>query len=183
MKIGIAGAGGIGSNVAACLVRGGVRRLKIVDFDAVEESNLNRQFYFHDQIGRPKVEALAENLTRIAPGTAIECVVLRLDETNMYAIFRDCDAVVEGFDDLTSKKQIVEALAPAGLPIVSASGVAGKTIDGIETRRLVNCKVVGDFRTDARQAPCHAPKVTTVAAMMAHLLLEEGRFYERRRNH
>ena len=62
MKIGIAGAGGIGSNVAACLVRSGVQQLKIVDFDSVDESNLNRQFYFHDQIGRPKVQALAENL-------------------------------------------------------------------------------------------------------------------------
>lgn len=51
MKIGIAGAGGIGSNVAANLVRSGVTSLKIVDFDRVESSNLNRQFYFSDQIG------------------------------------------------------------------------------------------------------------------------------------
>ena len=50
--IGIAGAGGIGSNVALQLVRGGLGHLKIIDFDHIETSNLNRQFYFSDQIGR-----------------------------------------------------------------------------------------------------------------------------------
>ena len=179
MKIGIAGAGGIGSNVAVCLVRSGVQRLKIVDFDSVDASNLNRQFYFHDQIGRPKVKALAENLKRIAPDVLIESIVLRLDDENMRRTFSDCNAVVEGFDDLRAKKQLVEALATEGLTVVSASGVAGQALDGIETRRLGNCTVIGDFRTDARQAPCHAPKVTAVAAMMAHLLIEKGGFYER----
>ncbi len=179
MKIGIAGAGGIGSNVAACLVRSGVRRLKIIDFDVVEKSNLNRQFYFHDQIGRPKVEALAENLARIAPDLAIESIVLRLNDENMLGTFNDCDALLEGFDDHRAKKRLVETLAPSGLPIVSASGVAGRKMDGIEIRRLANCTVVGDFQTDACQEPCHAPKVTAVAAMMAHLLLEKGGFYER----
>ena len=181
MKIGIAGAGGIGSNVAVCLVRCGVRWLKIVDYDKVDESNLNRQFYFRDQIGRPKVAALAENLARIAPDVQIESIVLRLDSENMSRIFSECDAVVEGFDDLNAKKQLVEALAPGGQTIVSASGVAGRTLDGIRLRRLGNCTIIGDFCTDADQAPCHAPKVTAVAAMMAHLLLEKGGFYERSR--
>ncbi len=72
MKIGIAGAGGIGSNVAVNLVRSSASALKIVDFDRVELSNLNRQFYFHDQIGRFKVEALAENLRRIRPECHLE---------------------------------------------------------------------------------------------------------------
>ena len=46
MKIGIAGAGGLGSNVAVHLVRSGISSLKICDFDVIENSNLNRQFYF-----------------------------------------------------------------------------------------------------------------------------------------
>ena len=110
---------------------------------------------------------------------SIESIVLRLNDENMRRTFDDCDAVVEGFDDLRAKKQLVEALATTGLTVVSASGVAGQTLDGIEIRRLGNCTVIGDFRTDARQAPCHAPKVTTVAAMMAHRLIEKGGFYER----
>ena len=58
MRIGIAGVGGIGSNVACMLVRSGLPFLKIIDFDVVDEGNLNRQFYFADQVGMQKVTAL-----------------------------------------------------------------------------------------------------------------------------
>ena len=56
--VAIAGAGGLGSNCSANLVRVGFRRFRIIDFDRVEASNLDRQFFFQDQIGLPKVEAL-----------------------------------------------------------------------------------------------------------------------------
>ncbi len=79
MKIGIAGVGGIGSNVAVHLVRAGCTSLKLVDFDRVEHSNLNRQFYFIDQIGGYKVDMLRENLLRIVPEATIETAKLRLD--------------------------------------------------------------------------------------------------------
>ena len=64
--VGIAGAGGLGSNCAAHLVRVGFRKLKLVDFDVVETGNLDRQFYFADQVGMYKVEALRQNLLRIS---------------------------------------------------------------------------------------------------------------------
>ena len=66
-KIGVAGLGGLGSNVLSHLVRAGIRRFVAADFDVVSASNLNRQFFFADQVGRKKTEALAENLRRIAP--------------------------------------------------------------------------------------------------------------------
>ena len=94
-KVGIAGAGGLGSNCAAHLVRAGVRRLVIADFDVVAESNLNRQFYFRDQIGRKKVDALAENLRRIEPGLELELACERLDGARARELFADCDVVVE----------------------------------------------------------------------------------------
>ena len=59
VKIGIGGAGGLGSNAAAHLVRAGIEHLVIADFDTVSEGNLNRQFFFRDQIGKFKTEALA----------------------------------------------------------------------------------------------------------------------------
>ncbi|MFZ1983178.1 MAG: sulfur carrier protein ThiS adenylyltransferase ThiF [Desulfatitalea sp.] len=180
MKVGIAGAGGIGSNVAAYLARSGVRRFKLVDGDRVEESNLNRQFYFHDQIGRFKVDMLAENLQRIAPDTEIERLVAWLDAAAMVKVFDDCDVVVEGFDGQAEKKMLLEALAPGGRTIVSASGVAGCQIGAIEVRRIGSCTIVGDFSTDAAQARCYAPKVAIVAAMMAHVVLEKGGYYDAR---
>ena len=61
-KVGIAGAGGLGSNVAMLLVRAGMKKLVIADFDIVNESNLNRQFFFRHQLGEKKIDALAARL-------------------------------------------------------------------------------------------------------------------------
>jgi len=179
MKIGIAGTGGIGSNVAVCLIRSGVRRFKIVDFDRVDESNLGRQFYFHDQIGRFKVEVLAENLTRIAPDVQIEPLILRLGAATMATTFGDCDAVVEGLDGKAEKKILLEAMALTGCLVVSASGVAGRRMERIEMRQMGSCTIIGDFQTDVGEAQCYAPKVTAIAAMMAHVILEKGGYYDR----
>ena len=77
-RIGIAGAGGLGSNCAMHLVRAGVRHLVVVDFDVVNESNLNRQFFFRDQLGQKKVAALKDNLLRIAPELDLQALDVRL---------------------------------------------------------------------------------------------------------
>jgi sulfur carrier protein ThiS adenylyltransferase len=162
MKIGIAGVGGIGSNVAVNLVRSGVDGLKIIDFDRVEASNLNRQFYFHDQVGLLKVEALAENLRRIRPGLQIEPISERIDSTNCLALFDDCDLIVEGFDRQEDKKMLLEILGNKRI-VISACGIAGRELDTIRVQRLGICCIVGDFTTDCACAPLFAHKVTTVA--------------------
>ena len=61
-SVGIAGIGGLGSNAAVALARAGIGRLTLVDFDNVEKTNLDRQYYFLDQVGKPKVEALRDNI-------------------------------------------------------------------------------------------------------------------------
>lgn len=183
MKIGIAGVGGIGSNVAACLVRSGVKELKLVDFDRVEASNLNRQFYFQDQIGSYKVDMLARNLMRIDGGLALETLVLTLDSHNMAGTFEDCHMVVEGFDEQKSKKDFLEALAHTGKPMVSASGVAGSRLDTIHVRQLGHCTIVGDFSTDFRDARLYAPKISVIAAMMADVVLEKCGYYNQSAKH
>ncbi len=172
MKVGIAGVGGIGSNVAVHLVRAGCCSLKIVDFDRVELSNLNRQFYFRDQIGGSKVAMLRDNLLRIAPEIAIEPVVLRLVAENMLDTFSDCQLLVEGFDDQKSKKLLVETFADHDLPIVSASGIAGRDLESIRVHRLGSCTIVGDFTTDFRKQDLYSPKITVIAAMMADFVLK-----------
>ena len=65
--VGIAGLGGLGSNVAMALARSGIGRLIIVDFDEVEESNLNRQAYDMEQVGQRKTEALMYNIEKANP--------------------------------------------------------------------------------------------------------------------
>lgn len=171
MRIGIAGAGGIGSNVAFQLARAGVDRLKIVDFDAIEPSNLNRQFYFADQLGRPKASTLAENLRRINPGISIDALQLRLNAQNMAAVFSDTDVVVEGFDGARDKKILLETFAGTGKLVVAASGVAGLALDSVTTRKMGNCHIVGDFKTGADQDAMYAPKVIMVASIMSAIVL------------
>lgn len=170
MKIGIAGIGGIGSNVALNLVRSGLDNFKLIDFDRVELSNLNRQFYFHDQIGRPKVEALAENLRRIRPELRLELVITRITGANCRQLFTDCDLVVEGLDDQADKKMLLEMLA-GERTMVSACGIAGAELGSITRRQLGTCTVVGDFASDCRNAPLFAHKVLTVAGHMTEHIL------------
>jgi len=170
MKIGIAGAGGIGSNVAFQLVRGGLNHLKIVDFDHIEASNLNRQFYFADQVGKPKSATLEKNLTRIDPKARIESVQLKLDAANMADTFADADVVVEGFDGAVEKKILMECYAGTEKLVVSACGVAGLEIDGIVTRQVGNVHIVGDFKTEAGTDNLYAPKVILVASIMSQIV-------------
>jgi sulfur carrier protein ThiS adenylyltransferase len=179
MKIGIAGVGGIGSNVAVNLVRSGLDTLKIVDFDRVDLSNLNRQFYFFDQIGRLKVEALAENLRRIRPELKVEAVAERIDSRNCRALFADCDLIVEGFDGQADKKMLVESLGSERI-VVSACGIAGSELKNIRVRRLGNCFIVGDFTTDCNAASLFSHKVAAVANHMTEcILLQPGVLHEK----
>jgi sulfur carrier protein ThiS adenylyltransferase len=172
MRIGIAGAGGIGSNVAVQLVRSGLGFfLKIVDFDRIEAANLNRQFYFADQVGQSKAPALVENLERIDPAADLQALVLRLDAGNMARTFDDVDIVVEGFDGAADKKMLMETFAGSPKMVVAASGVAGLDLDRITVRTMGNCHIVGDFATEAGPRNLYAPKVILVAAMMSQIIL------------
>ena len=169
-RVGIAGAGGLGSNCAMHLVRAGVRHLTVVDFDVVNESNLNRQFFFRDQLGLKKVEALKANLLRIDPGADIRSVDLRLDAASARETFADCDIVVEAFDVVEAKAMLVAALAPSGKRIVTASGLAGwGRSNAMQVRRMGNIVAVGDGETAVgdNAAPA-SPRVGIAAAMQAN---------------
>ncbi len=173
MRIGFAGVGGIGSNVAWMLVRSGMLDLVLADFDRVEQGNLNRQFYFASQIGQYKVDALAFNLKAINPQARIRTLMVRLDAANCAGTFSGCDLVVEGLDRQDEKKMLLESLQH-GQKVVSACGIAGGALDSIRVRRIGHCQIAGDFTTDCAQAPLFAHKVTCVAAHMAGLIIKEA---------
>ncbi len=135
-SVGIAGAGGLGSNVAMALARAGVGKLVIVDFDEVEESNLNRQYYFRDQVGQMKLDALETNISRANPDVMVIKINQRLEKGAMETPFSEVDVVVEALDSAETKAQFIEEilLKLPGKPIVAASGVAG--VGGSERVRL-----------------------------------------------
>lgn len=172
--VGVAGAGGLGSNCAMHLVRAGVRRLTLVDFDVVNESNLNRQFFFRDQIGRKKVEALKENLLRIEPDADIRAVDRRLDAASMREVFRGCAVVVEAFDAVDAKAALIGAFAGTGTKIVTASGLAGwGRSNAMRLRRMgADLVAVGDGeRGVTDRLPPQSPRVGIAAAMQANAVV------------
>ena len=81
-RVGIAGAGGLGSNCAVALAKCGVGTLVITDFDIIDVSNLNRQYYFTDQVGMMKTVALKENIFRINPDIFLITHQNKLDRDN-----------------------------------------------------------------------------------------------------
>ena len=135
-KIGIAGAGGLGSNAAIALARAGVGHLTIVDFDRVDESNLNRQYYFLEQVGEYKVEALRENIERAVSGCEVVPLKLRLEPGKMAEPFSEMDLVIEALDEARMKVRLIEEvlLNLPDTPIIAASGVGG--IGGTERVRV-----------------------------------------------
>lgn len=174
VRLGIAGAGGLGSNCAHALVRSGFKRFVLVDLDRVEASNLNRQLFFPDQIGLPKVQALAANLRRINPDLELSLQETRITGHNARDLFAGCDAVLECVDDPAVKKLLAEALVPTDRLFVAASGIAGcGEADRIRTRTIrPNFFLVGDGRTAAcPDTPPLAPLVALAAAKQADAVL------------
>ncbi len=138
-SIGIAGAGGLGSNAAIALVRTGIGKLIVVDHDRVEKSNLTRQYYFIDQIGKLKVEALEENIRRINPDIEYIGIPKKLIPGEMEKPFRKVDVVIEALDDAETKTRFIEEILEKlpDKPIIAASGVTGYgEPDEIKTKHL-----------------------------------------------
>ena len=173
VRIGIAGAGGLGSNCAMHLVRSGVKHITIADFDVVNESNLNRQFFFRDQIGQKKVEAIKANLLRIEPDADIRAVDIRLDASSAREIFADCGIVVEAFDAVDAKVMLVSAFASSGKKLVTASGLAGwGRSNAMRVRKMGSIVAIGDGETSVGDgaAPV-SPRVGIAAAMEANAVV------------
>ncbi|MDR1124480.1 MAG: sulfur carrier protein ThiS adenylyltransferase ThiF [Deltaproteobacteria bacterium] len=181
VRVGVAGAGGLGSNCAMLLVRSGVRAFTLADFDRVEASNLNRQFYFSGDIGQSKVEALGRNLRLIDAELELRLLERRLAAEDLPALYADCPVVVEALDRAEYKAMFCNAMLRAGKFLVSASGLGG--IGGLSeqsgrpamrARRLgPNFVCVGDFSTESNAAnPPLAPRVVQAAAMQADLVLD-----------
>ena len=174
--VGIAGLGGLGSNVANALTRVGVGRLILADFDVVEPSNLNRQQYFIDQIGLKKTEALSANLRRINPYVTLETHCILLSAENVPTLFKEVDVLIEAFDTPPAKAMIAESFCTAfpDKPLVMASGMAGFFSNNtIQTRKMGrSLYVAGDLVNEA-QPGCGlmAPRVGIAAHHQANQAL------------
>ena len=174
--IGIAGCGGLGSNVAVALARVGIGKLIIADFDMIEESNLNRQYFFIDQIGEYKATALKNNINKINPAVIVDEHIIKLTPKEIIELFADCDVIVEAFDKAEMKEMIAETVLTEfpTKPLVCGVGLAGwGGNELIKVEQHNTLYIAGDRVSETSEDdPPIAPRVGIVANMMANVVLE-----------
>jgi adenylyltransferase/sulfurtransferase len=121
-KVLCVGAGGLGSPLALYLAAAGVGTLGVVDFDVVDESNLQRQvLHGTSDVGRPKLESAAARLRDLNPHVNVVPHELRLSAANALDLFRDYDVVADGTDNFPTRYLVNDACALLGKPNVYAS--------------------------------------------------------------
>ena len=174
--IGVAGLGGLGSNIALSLARVGVKKLVLADFDVVEPSNLNRQQYFVRHIGMKKTQALKELINDVNPFVEVETHDIFLDEKNVASVFGECEILCEAFDNVAGKAMILNE-AGASLKekkIIGASGMAGYFSSNlIKTIKFAkNVYICGDLTNEAKIGQgLMAPRVAVCANHEANLAI------------
>ncbi len=178
--VAVCGLGGLGSNIAASLVRFGIGRLILIDFDRVELSNLNRQQYKISQIGMYKADALCDNLREISPYIVLEPHTCRITAENLPSLLGSADIICEAFDKAEEKAMLVNGVLE-NLPsayLVAGSGMAGiSSANQIRTRKVTSHFILcGDEQSGveddstligARVALCAAHEALAVVQLLA----------------
>ncbi len=174
--VAILGLGGLGSNIASSLARVGVGKLILADFDVVEPSNLNRQNYFINDIGKLKTSATADNIKMINPFVEIKIINDRISKENMN-LFSDADIIVEAFDNPKCKAEISNyvLIHMKDKYLVASSGMAGYYDSNIIQTKKLRDKfyICGDFINEAKEGDgLMAPRVSICANHMANKVIQ-----------
>lgn len=120
--VAVIGAGGIGSPAIQYLAAAGVGRLRIIDDDVVDLSNLQRQTLFGTaDIGRPKAEVAAERVAAANPDVVVEPVTVRIDSDSADELLRGAALVLDGCDNFSTRLAISDASTRLRIPLVSAA--------------------------------------------------------------
>ncbi len=170
------GMGGLGCPAAQVLTRAGLGFLRIVDFDSVDESNLQRQLLFHaDDIGQPKVLVAKNSLTKINPWLEIQPIVERVNPENLPQLLHTIDLVLDGSDNFETRDHVNQACVMAQVPLLSAAAI------GLEGQISLFQAATGCYRCVFPDAPEDARRcadtgvlastTATIGAMQAHAAL------------
>lgn len=124
-KVAVVGLGGVGSYCTISLARNCVGNLRIVDFDTVDVSNINRQLFASDStVGMHKAE-VAENMIRdINPDIQVEKIIELLNHENVDRLLSDVDYIVDAVDDVAAKIEIAKYAEDHDIHLVSCMGTA-----------------------------------------------------------
>lgn len=123
--VAVAGVGAVGGFAAEALVRSGIGRIKILDFDTISETNINRQIIAtHKTVGRLKTEVMEERLKDINPDLIVEAYPVFLSEENHHLLFDGADLVLDCIDSLNPKVNLLADAFKNNVPIISSMGAA-----------------------------------------------------------
>ncbi|MBU1232370.1 MAG: sulfur carrier protein ThiS adenylyltransferase ThiF, partial [Proteobacteria bacterium] len=147
-SIAVLGLGGLGSTVAGAMAKIGIGKMLVSDYDRVDPSNLNRQHYFVDQIGMMKTRALRDNLLRMNPSLSLQLIEERLTESDIPALFRHVDVLIECFDDPAMKAATLRSVLTQmpNVAYIGSSGMAGYGKNNSIVTRMIRpgIYIVGD---------------------------------------
>ncbi|MDP2912557.1 MAG: molybdopterin-synthase adenylyltransferase MoeB [Candidatus Omnitrophota bacterium] len=114
----VIGAGGLGSPASLYLAAAGVGKIGIVDSDAVELSNLQRQIlHSTEDVGRPKAESAKARLISLNPDVEVVAIKVRLTSVNILDIIKDYDIIVDGSDNFPTRYLVNDACVISGKPL------------------------------------------------------------------
>jgi len=139
----VVGLGAVGGYVVEGLARAGILKLRLVDFDTIHSSNLNRQIIaLHSTIGQPKAIAARDRVAAIHPGCHVEPLELFAgDDTIKTILAPEPDLLIDAIDSLNPKVQLLSAAYQQHIPIISSMGAALRTDPSqIKTGDLMSTK-------------------------------------------
>lgn len=173
----VCGCGALGTVAANLLVRAGVGRVRIVDRDYVELTNLQRQVLFDEAdaaAGAPKAVAAAEKLRRVNSTVEIEPLIADLDHTNVEALCRGVDVIVDGTDNFETRLLINDAALAWDIPWVYGGvlGAEGQTLTILPGETPCLACLIGDAPPAGALPTCDTagvlgPAVSLVASLEA----------------
>ncbi|MDD5101968.1 MAG: tRNA threonylcarbamoyladenosine dehydratase [Endomicrobiaceae bacterium] len=156
-KIAIIGLGAVGSFCTEALARIGVGNLKLVDFDKIQVTNINRQLYaLHSTIGQKKVDLAKKRVLDINPKCNIETLEVFVNTDTFEQIFKnDVDFVIDAIDSYNPKLRLIEYCYKNNIKIISSMGAALKTdpfsIKYADLFDTHHCKLAERLRGDLRK--------------------------------
>jgi len=118
----ILGAGGLGSPVALYLAASGVGRITLIDDDAVDLTNLQRQIaHTTHRVGQPKVDSAREAMLALNPLVQVQTLPIRADEAALMRLVADADVVIDGSDNFATRHAVNRACVQHAVPLVSGA--------------------------------------------------------------
>jgi len=127
--VAVVGLGAVGSYAVEGLARSGIGHLRLIDFDTLRDTNINRQLYAMDStIGLQKVEVARRRILDINPSCRVESLPVFLDAGTADSVLaKPLDMVIDAIDSLGPKVELITAAVKAGIRIISVMGAATRT--------------------------------------------------------